>query len=78
MGTVTLVELDGLIIHFEEGPLTFSGLISTTPMSQPGDSGAPVLTADGRLVGYVFAGSHQETYLMPAVAVLKALGVTLD
>lgn len=76
-GTVLGVD-KGVMIHLEEGTLAFSGLIVTTPMSQPGDSGAPVLTADGRLVGYVFAASPRATLLMPAVSVLEALGVTLD
>lgn len=58
-------------------PTLFDGLIRTTPMSAGGDSGAPVLTEDGKLVGRVYAGSSQFTLVMPIEPVLRALDVEL-
>jgi hypothetical protein len=42
-----------------------------------GDSGAPVVDEEGRLVGLVFAGSPGMTLIMPAHAVLRAGNLTL-
>lgn len=58
-------------------PMTFTGLIQTSPMSAAGDSGAPVLTEDGRLVGFIYAGSSVASLVMPIQPVLQALKVEL-
>lgn len=55
----------------------FEGLIETTPMSAGGDSGAPVLTKEGELIGMVYAGSSKTTLIMPIEPVLQALKVKL-
>ena len=58
-------------------PVPFEGLIETTKFSEGGDSGAPVLTTDNKLVGMVFAGSRSSSFVMPIQPVLKALSVEL-
>jgi trypsin-like peptidase len=58
-------------------PLEFEGLIETTNISGPGDSGAPVFTDDGQLIGMVYAGSPKVTLVMPIGPVLRALEVDL-
>jgi type II secretory pathway pseudopilin PulG len=49
--------------------------------SRAGDSGAPVLSTDGKLLGMIFAGSEapggEITYALPIGPVLKALDVEL-
>jgi S1-C subfamily serine protease len=51
------------------------------PFSRGGDSGAPVLSTDGKLLGMVFAGSEapggEITFALPIGPVLKALEVEL-
>jgi hypothetical protein len=48
------------------------------PFSQAGDSGAPVLTMDGRLIGMVYAGWPKGTLVIPIRRILDALEVELD
>jgi hypothetical protein len=55
----------------------YSGMIRTPPFSEAGDSGAPVVTEDGRLIGFVYAGSSDATIVMPIEPVLRALNVSL-
>lgn len=45
--------------------------------SSPGDSGAPVVTEDGKLVGLLFAGANDQTFVMPIQPILAALKVEL-
>ena len=73
---IRLIELDTRI-WFPDGEVEFTDLIAITPVSRPGDSGAPILTEDGRLVGMVFASSETETIVMPIQPVLDALNVKL-
>jgi len=63
-------------IHVGAGrPTMFRNLILTSPVSEPGDSGAPVVTEDNKLIGFVFAGSQTATLVMPIAPILEALGV---
>ena len=59
----------------------FQSLIKTTPIAQPGDSGAPVLIDKGdgkyQLVGMVYAGSRSESIVIPIKNILDALEVEL-
>jgi hypothetical protein len=56
----------------------FEGQIVSTPMSEPGDSGSLLVSADEQVgVGLLFAGSQQATIFNPIQAVLQALRVTL-
>jgi hypothetical protein len=75
-GKVTRTDVSTLI-HSGEQPVSFAGLIQTTSISGPGDSGAPVVTKDGKLVGMVYAGSSTTTLVMPLEPVLYALDVKL-
>ncbi len=54
---------------------TFSGQLAAGPMSKGGDSGSTVLTEDGYVVGLLFAGSDNTTFMNPIQAVLSALNV---
>jgi len=47
------------------------------PPIRGGDSGAPVLTEDGKLAGIVFAGSPEFALAIPARSLFDALGVEL-
>jgi hypothetical protein len=46
-------------------------------VGNPHDTGAPVLTADNKLVGMVYAGAQSISWVMPITPVLRALGVEL-
>jgi Trypsin-like peptidase domain len=54
------------------------GMIRTSPISAPGDSGAPVVNDRGELIGFVYAGSPSSSIVMPIQPVLDAFGVRLD
>ncbi len=56
---------------------TFSGQLAAGPMSQGGDSGSAVLTEDGFVVGLLFAGSYNTTFINPIQPVLQALNVEI-
>jgi hypothetical protein len=64
-------------IEVGTGPARFSGLIGTSPMSQAGDSGAPVVNARNELVGMIYAGSPAQTIVIPIGPILEAFKVTL-
>ena len=57
------------------GTVTLRDQLLTTSISDGGDSGSPVYTTDGRLVGLVFAGSPQITAISPAAMIEATLGV---
>lgn len=52
-------------------------VIITSNISGPGDSGAPVTTEDGKLIGMIYAGSQTTSVVIPIEPLLKALGVEL-
>ena len=54
------------------------GMIRTSPISEQGDSGAPVVNDRGELIGFVYAGSPDSSIVMPISPVLDALGVQLS
>lgn len=91
-GTVTAIELDGVLVDFGPGlgTLSFDGQLEVEssgaePFSAGGDSGSLVYLPDTRKgLGLLFAGSDQGganglglTYLNPVSAVLEALGAQL-
>lgn len=53
------------------------GMIETSPISAPGDAGAPVVNDGKELIGFVYAGSKISTLVMPIQPVLDLLGVRL-
>lgn len=57
------------------GTVTLRDQLLTASISDGGDSGSPVYTTDGRLVGLVFAGSPQITAVSPAALIESNLGV---
>lgn len=67
-----------LQVEYDSHIADFEGQIVTGAMSQPGDSGALLVTGEGLLaVGLLFAGSQQATVFNPIQPVLEALGVVL-
>ena len=79
-GTVTAVNVSLKIPTPVDGsfePTLFDRMILTTPISRGGDSGAPVVTEDNRLIGLVYAGSSEVTVVMPIEPILEALRVEL-
>jgi hypothetical protein len=52
-------------------------VIITSNISGPGDSGAAVLTADGKLIGMIYAGSQSTTVVIPIGPILKELNLKL-
>lgn len=77
-GTITVLEASLRIAYGEERAALFEGQIVTTPMSQGGDSGSLLVSAEGHhAVGLLFAGSSQATIFNPIQDVLEALQVDL-
>jgi hypothetical protein len=67
-----------LTVDYDGRVATFENQIMTGSMSEPGDSGALLVTAEGLLaVGLLFAGSQQATVFNPIQAVLHELDVVL-
>jgi hypothetical protein len=66
-----------IVLDASNTPVRFEALIETTRFSMGGDSGSPVFNAENKLVGMVFAGSDESSFVMPITPVLKALGVKL-
>jgi hypothetical protein len=59
---------------YETGTLTVEGLIATShAVTEPGDSGAPAVDVNGRLVGFVVGIFDGRTYLVPARRALENL-----
>ena len=57
--------LDGDFVH------VLKGLIQTTAMSQPGDSGSAVVDTANKLVGILVAGDDKFSYILPIENVLR-------
>lgn len=57
--------------------VTLTNVIVTSNISSPGDSGAAVLTAEGKLVGMIYAGSQSTTIVVPIESVLAELNASL-
>lgn len=57
------------------GTRVFSDQIEMSPMSEQGDSGAILLSDDGKAVGLVFAGGGGSSYANKIQRVIDALGI---
>ncbi|GAA0600922.1 hypothetical protein GCM10009416_43600 [Craurococcus roseus] len=88
-GRVSAVEVDGVVVGFETGDLSFDGQIEVEgvggPFSAGGDSGSLVVDSDLRACGLLFAGSDRGgsgglglTFLNEIAPVLRGLGLSLD
>ena len=55
------------------GKETQDHLLETTNVSVPGDSGAPVLDSDKRVVGVLYAGSQETSLVVPIEDVMSSL-----
>jgi S1-C subfamily serine protease len=69
-------------IHYNSGPIDVGGLIQLRAATghkptQAGDSGAPILTEGGRLIGIIIAGSAENALAIPIQPLFDALGVEL-
>lgn len=65
-----------------EGPsyrfiFTFNKLVELNIPCRPGDSGAPVLTASGKVAGIVVAGNLQTTFMIPFQFIKNALSISI-
>jgi hypothetical protein len=83
LGTVTNVHVTTQLA-LPDGIRTFSELIAVRgakngPFSLAGDSGAPVVDQQNRLIGMVYAGNPRDnlTLVMPIGPILQMLGVVL-
>ncbi len=53
-------------IYLNDGKLKFSNVITTTKISMPGDSGAPVIDEGGRLIGFIIGGNEiDRSFIIP-------------
>ncbi|MGH7004466.1 MAG: hypothetical protein ACREIP_11010, partial [Alphaproteobacteria bacterium] len=88
-GRVTAIELDDVVVAFDEGNLSFDNQIEIEgagdlPFSDGGDSGSLIVDGETRAVGLLFAGGDQGgrngrglTYANPIGTVLELLEVEL-
>jgi hypothetical protein len=79
-GTLTSSYCKATIDYLIKGnkqPITIRGLISTTRISDAGDSGAPVIDHIGNLIGIVIATVEYETYILPITRILSQFSVRL-
>jgi S1-C subfamily serine protease len=77
-GTVT--EIDATVnISTSDGVRTFHSLtgVRGSGFSAGGDSGAPVVDEQNRLIGMVYAGSAEVTYIAPIIPILEHFHVEL-
>ena len=54
------------------GKETHNGLLETTKISTPGDSGAPVIDLEKRVVGMLYAGSSSASVIVPIELIMSA------
>lgn len=77
-GMVRVLDATVVVNYGADKAATFEGQVLTSPMSQGGDSGALIITAEARqTVGLLFAGSLQATIFTPIDKVLDALKIEL-
>lgn len=76
-GTVIGTGVSTRVKYGEDNTVTMRGCIIATDMSEPGDSGSPVFTNEGELLGLVFAGSPTHTIISPATVIESQLGVEI-
>ncbi|MGB0093062.1 MAG: hypothetical protein WBP81_11090, partial [Solirubrobacteraceae bacterium] len=86
-GTITAAEVANVVVDYDVGSVRFDGQVEIAGrenrlFSEPGDSGALVLSEDGAAVALLFAGrdpferdSPGVSYANPLGAVLASLGV---
>ncbi len=53
------------------------GLIQVEKISEAGDSGGPVFTQDGKVIGIVVAGTSQYTYVIPIKSIMNRLDISV-
>lgn len=59
-------------------PVQIRGLIETTNIGTRGDSGAPVVDLDGRVLGIIIAASNSSTYILPINRILAFYNLKLN
>jgi S1-C subfamily serine protease len=52
------------------GPIELNDVIITSAISEPGDSGAPVMNESNKVIGVIVAGSQEKSFLVPASQVV--------
>ena len=76
-GRVTAIDVTTSIWISSNERIILAGMIETPKLSNPGDSGAPVLTTDNKLLGIVYASSSTTTLIIPIEPILEELDVEL-
>lgn len=82
-GRIGATELDGLVVGFDQGNISFDSQIQIKvegdkPFSQGGDSGSLIVDADRRAVALLFAGNGVDsTFASPIATVLDKLKIGL-
>ncbi len=77
-GVIRVLDATVTVSYGPNQTAAFEGQIVSTPMSEGGDSGSLLVSAEGRqAVGLLFAGSVQASLFNPIQAVLDALQVDL-
>jgi hypothetical protein len=83
-GRVSAIEVDDLVVEYDDGDLEFNGQIEIAPdnrrrpFSLGGDSGSLIVDSRRRAVGLLFAGNDVDaTFANPIGAVLDSLKVDL-
>ena len=78
IGKVKALNVELTILIGSGQRVKFKDLIVIDPISQPGDSGAPVLTADNKLVGMIYAGGSAGAIAIPIQQILNEFKVKLS
>ena len=77
-GVVRAVAFDARNIRYQHGLVRMDDVLvvagTTAAFSRPGDSGSAVVDHSGRVVGLLFAGSDQATFVIPIRRVLRRFG----
>ena len=82
-GKVKAVGVDHILVDTSEGTLAFDGLVQATKLALLGNSGAPVLDSQDRLVGLYFVGNEFAdngvgiSFLVPVQGFLNSRGLKL-
>ena len=71
-GTVQATSVEREITGVKRGRETREDLLETTNIAAAGDSGAPVLDSEGRVVGMLYAGSRDSSIVIPIEQIMAA------
>jgi len=76
-GVISQVDVTANVSYGDNKTALFTDQLMAGAMSQGGDSGSAVLTADNKLTGLLFAGSDSTTIINRIENVFTALGISI-